>query len=291
MSTTVTVTGTGTPLYTPGRAGPGVLVSTDEVSLQFDAGQATRLRMSEAGFDISDLTALFVTHHHSDHLLGLPDVLTTRWMEMYKAESPRLPVYVPDGMAADIVDHVMDAWEAEVAMRVRHAGYQNPNPRPDVRRFDASPNLETVATFDEVIVQSSLVEHAPVDPAVGYRISTPSGIVAVSGDTRVCEGLENLCRGADIAVCEVIRPEGLIGLLSNPDKIAAYHADIGQLAEMAARVGVGHLLLTHLIPPPSTAEDKQAFVDDVRAAGFNGGVTVADDLDAVSIADPTGDAD
>jgi len=284
MTTTATVTGTGTPLYTPGRAGPGVLVRTNEVALQFDAGQATRLRMSESGFDISELTALFITHHHSDHMLGLPDVLTTRWMELYKAVAPRLAVFAPDGIAADIADHVMDAWHDEVAMRVAHAGYQNPDPLPDVRRFPATPNLGTVATFGDVTVESCLVEHSPVEPAVGYRVTTPSGVVAVSGDTRVCDGLANLCRDADIAVCEVIRPKGLVGLLSNPDKIAAYHADIGQLGAMATEVGVGHLLLTHLIPPPKNEADKQMFVDDIRATGFEGAVTVADDLDEVSIA-------
>lgn len=234
--------------------------------------------MSESGFDIGELTALFITHHHSDHMLGLPDVLTTRWMELYKAPADRLPVYAPDGMAADIADHVMDAWRDEVAMRVKHAGYQNPDPRPDVRRFTATQNVELVAEFGDAKVESSLVEHSPVEPAVGYRVSTPSGVVAVSGDTRVCTGLENLCRGADVAVCEVIRPKGLVGLLSNPDKIAAYHADIEELGQMAARAEVGHLLLTHLIPPPKSAADKQAFVDDILATGYSGEVTVADDL-------------
>ncbi len=283
MPTTVTVTGTGTPLYTPGRAGPGVLVRSGEVSLQFDAGQATRLRMSESGFDISDLTALFITHHHSDHMLGLADVLTTRWMEIYQATVPRLRVYAPDGMAAEIADRVMDAWHDEVAMRVAHADYKNRDPLPDVHRFTATSAVEMVATFGNVVVESTLVEHSPVTPAVGYRITTAEAVVAVSGDTRVCEGLETLCRDADVAVCEVIRPQGLIGILSDPEKIAAYHADIGQLGAMAARAGVGHLLLTHLIPPPKTQADKQAFVDDIRAAGFDGDLTVADDLDGVTL--------
>jgi ribonuclease Z len=140
-----------------------------------------------------------------------------------------------------------------------------------------------VATFGNVVVESTLVEHSPVTPAVGYRITTAEAVVAVSGDTRVCEGLETLCRDADVAVCEVIRPQGLIGILSDPEKIAAYHADIGQLGAMAARAGVGHLLLTHLIPPPKTQADKQAFVDDIRAAGFDGDLTVADDLDGVTL--------
>lgn len=287
MTTNVVVTGTGTPVYTPGRAGPGVLITHDDVALQFDAGQATRLRMSEADFDIARLSGIFITHHHSDHMVGLTDVLMTRWMEVYRAETPRLPVYAPDGTAAQIAEDLMNAWEDEIAMRVDHVGYKNKSPKPEVVRFAATVELATVAEFAEVTVSSCLVEHAPVVPSVGYRVETPDGVVAISGDTRVCPALENICRGADVAVCEVIRPQGLVGLLSDPDRIARYHSDVTELGAMASRVGIKHLVLTHLIPPPTTELDKQAFVDDIRAAGFGGDLTVADDLDSVSVTGPT----
>ncbi len=283
MTTRVTITGTGTPVYAPGRAGPGVLVRHGDVALQFDAGQATRLRMSETDFQIADLTAVFITHHHSDHMVGLTDVLITRWLEVFRRETSPLPVFAPDGMAAQIAEDLIDAWEDEVAMRVAHAGYPNASPRPDVRRFVAADTLDTVASFGDVDVAALLVEHHPVVPAVGYRITTPDGAVAISGDTRVCPALEELCRDVDVAVCEVIRPQALAGLLSNPEAIARYHADVTELGEMATRADVGHLVLTHLIPPPKDDADKQAFVDDIREAGFHGSLTVADDLDNVDL--------
>jgi len=282
MTTSVTITGTGTPLYVPHRAGAGVLVIHEQTALQFDAGQATRLRMSESGFDISQLDAIFITHQHSDHLMGLADLLTTRWLHSHDSHVAPLPVFAPDGMAADIAEGVLDVWADEIDMRMTHVSYPS-RPEPDVRRFEASAHVDEISRHGPVVVSSGLVDHPPVYPAVGYRVETPDGTVAISGDTRVCDGLENLCSGADIAVCEVIRIVGLETVLSNPSKIAHYHAEVGQLGAMAQRAGVKHLVLTHLIPPPETPAQKQDFVDDLRVAGYTGVITVADDLTQVTM--------
>ena len=78
--TVVTLTGTGVPLPSPGRAGPGTLVRYADLALQFDAGRATVLRLTEADTPPHALTALFVTHVHSDHVVDLADVALTRWI-------------------------------------------------------------------------------------------------------------------------------------------------------------------------------------------------------------------
>ena len=98
MTTTeVILTGTGVPHPRPGRAGAGVLVRCDGVALQFDAGRATVLRLVEAGTSPSDLSALFVTHVHSDHVVDLPDVVMTRWVQKQLASSAPLPIVAPEG--------------------------------------------------------------------------------------------------------------------------------------------------------------------------------------------------
>ena len=245
--------------------------------MQFDAGQATRLRLSDAGFSLTDLNALFITHHHSDHMMGLTDLLNSYWMLGLRTGSPQLPLFAPDGMAADISEHVMDVWRSEAEMRIESAGYADRSQYPDVRRFTPTAALTEVARFDDVVVSTILVEHSPVLPAVGYRVESPDGVVAISGDTRVCDNLQTLCQDADVAVCEALRPEGL------PPKLATHHSDAKEVGAMAARAGVGHLVLTHLIPPPKSEADKQAFADDVREGGFTGELTVADDLTSVEI--------
>ncbi|MCY4632596.1 MAG: MBL fold metallo-hydrolase, partial [bacterium] len=80
MTTSITITGSGIPMPSPGRAGAGVLVRHDDTLIQIDAGPATLFRLTEAGIDITRLAALVITHHHSDHLMGIPELVLTRWI-------------------------------------------------------------------------------------------------------------------------------------------------------------------------------------------------------------------
>ena len=101
----------------------------------------------------------------------------------------------------------------------------------------------------------------------------------------MCPALEDIAAGATVLVQEAFRPDSVPpGLLSDPESIAAYHSEVGDIGEMAMRAGVGALMLTHLIPPPESEEEKAGFVDDVRGAGYQGPVIVADDLNFVEVA-------
>ncbi len=283
MATSITVTGTGTPLHEPGRAGPGVLVRTGRTALQFDAGRATTLRLAEAGLDLAELTAVLVTHHHSDHLVGLADLAMTRWLEGDPAGAPPLPVVAPAGPAADIATAVLDAWAGEMAMRAEHTGRADVA-RIDVQRFDATPEPVEVLAVGDATVDAVAVRHEPVVPAVAYRVTTPDGIVVISGDTAVCAEVESLAAGADVLVHEAFRRAAVApGTLSDPDAIAAYHADTIELGALAVRAKVGVLVLTHLIPPPTTAAAAAAFHSDIRGAGYDGRVVVAEDLATVTL--------
>ena len=275
MPTRVVVTGTGTPIVTPDRAGPGVLVSCGDTHLQFDAGRATLLRLAAIGFSPVDLTALFVTHQHSDHLTGLADLLMTRWLE--GAADP-LPVYAPSGMAADLVQHLLVPWQKEIGMREAHRGYGG-HPRPEVHDFDPPPRVSPLFGHDHVDVEVSQVRHEPVSGAVGYRVITPDGVVVISGDTRVCDELAALSENADVLVAEAFLTSALEpGSVSDVDALAAYHAEVSELGTMAADAGVRHLMLSHLIPPPSDEDDEARFEDAIRESGFSGELSVCHDL-------------
>jgi ribonuclease Z len=281
----VTITGSGTPLMVAGRAGPGVLVAVDEdVKLQFDAGRATSLRLTEAGVSLPDLSAVFITHHHSDHLVGLSDLAMSWWLEQRAGAETPLPVVAPDGEAANIAEHLLDVWQTEMMMRANHTGRHSPA-EINVRRFAAPSIPQEVFTAGTVRVSAVQVRHEPVTPAVAYRVDAADGSVVISGDTAVCPALEKIATGATVLVQEAFRPDAVpAGLLSEPEAIAAYHSEVGAIGEMAARAGLGALMLTHLIPPPESEEEKVGFVDEVRAAGYEGPVIVADDLNFVEVA-------
>lgn len=286
----VTITGSGTPLMVPGRAGPGALVEVgDDVKLQFDAGRATTLRLTEAGVRLPDLTAVFLTHHHSDHMVGLADLAMSYWLEQWGEETPTLRVVAPLGQAAVMASRMLDVWRDEMTMRSAHTGRTN-NAAIAVEPFAATEEITPVFATGDVEVSAVQVRHEPVVPAVAYRVVAPGGSVVISGDTAVCATLEAIAHGATVLVQEAFRSDALPeGFLSDPEAIAAYHSDVAEIGMMAARAGVGTLVLTHVIPPPHSPEDKVAIVNDVRRAGYRGPVVVADDLDHVDFTPHTTD--
>ena len=282
MVTTVTITGTGNPGPSPDRAGPGVLVRHDGLALQFDAGRATTMRLTALGVRPPELDALFITHHHSDHLTGLADLVLTRWILDGSSTAGPLPIVAPAGPAERFAEALLDIWQEDI--EVRTVQTPRPHPRTDVRPFPVASRPEPVWSQGDVRVLAGGVRHEPVDPAVGYRVETPDGVVAITGDTRVCAEVGELATGADVLVYEALRVEAVLASPFLPDHICEYHADTRLLGAQAADLGVGSLVLTHLIPEPRTPGEVQAFADDVRAGGFTGDLLVAADLDTVTLA-------
>lgn len=282
LTTEVIVTGTGVPHLAPGRAGPGVLVRHASTALQFDAGRATALRLCEAGIQPQDLDALFVTHHHSDHLTGLVDLVFARWLQSLLGHEP-LTIVAPTGPSTRYLERMLDPYEDDIAIRKAHAG-RDDSPTPEVIGFTARSSVGTVWTHSNVRVSARAVHHEPVAPAVAYRIDTPDGVVVVSGDTIACEEVAELAHGADVLVHEAFRRAAMKPLAARFPalaRIADYHADTPAVGSIAKQAGVRTLVLTHLIPGPRNDQDKQAFIDDVRSGGFEGKIIVADDLETV----------
>ena len=283
--TVVTLTGTGVPLPSPGRAGAGTLVQFGEIALQFDAGRGTVLRLTEAGVRTSALAAQFVTHVHSDHVADLADVVMTRWISPEVSPAVPLPLIAPEGSTARFVRRMLDAYDDDIALRVEHV--QPAPPVLDLRAFEPSAEPAPVWTSDDgaVVVDAVGVHHEPVTGAVAYRVTTPTGVVVISGDTRVCDEVEQLSAGADVLVHEACRTTPMRDLIAGTqfEHIFSYHADTVPLGALTERAGVGHLVLTHLIPPPADDDAVAAFASDVRDGGYTGRVTVGTDLLRVEI--------
>lgn len=278
--TTVTLTGTGVPHAAPGRAGAGVLVRYKDIALQFDAGRATVLRLIEAGVSPTNLSALFVTHYHSDHVVDLPDVVLTRWVQENLHKAGPLPIVTPHGSALRFVERMMDAYDDDIHIRREHTA--NVDLRMDITAFTPTyePQQVWVSADGAVRVDAVAVHHEPVLDAVAYRVTTPDGSVVISGDTRVCDEVFSLASNADILVHEVCRTRALAANIKGTpfEQIFDYHADSVLLGEFAERYKIAHMVLTHLIPSPRTAEDAAKFEGDLRKGGYSGVVTVGHDL-------------
>jgi ribonuclease Z len=284
MKTELIVTGTGFPMPDANRAGPGALIRRGDVTLQFDAGRSTVQRLSAAGVKTPDLTAFFATHHHSDHLTGLQDLVLTRWNMDRRDRSGPLPIVVPDGHCVDFVNRMLDAWNHDLDVRREHSG-RTTDPSYDLIVFPVPGPEEIVEVWREgdVRVLAGQVRHEPVSPAVGYRIETPEGAIAITGDTKVCPEVARLAEGADVLLYEAMR----FSVVENEDLgrnfIMEYHADTRLIGAQAAELQTPTLILTHLIPGPNTPEEKALFVDEVRSGGFTGELIVADDLCSFSL--------
>lgn len=277
MSTSVTITGTGCPIPNGERAGPGALVRYDDMTLQFDAGRSTVQRLAGANVWLPSLTAVFITHHHSDHVSGLSDVLLTYWIMDRTDESPPLPIIAVDGPASKFVDSLLHGWEDDITVRTSHSG-RTTRPRYDLQAFPIPDAPTEVWRRDNVVVSAGQVRHEPCELSVGYRVDTPDGSVAITGDTRVCDEVAELADGVNVLVYEAMRFKFFDHLPERRRYVTDYHADATLIGKQAAELGVPKVILTHLIPAPMNEEERQGFADDVRAGGYEGEVVVADDL-------------
>ena len=210
--TEIVLTGTGYPRPNPDRAGPGVLVRRGDCVLQFDAGRATTLRLAALGVSCRDLSALFVTHHHSDHLVDLPDVVLTRWTvrDTDKPDRP-LPIVVPEGPASRFVERLLEAWREDIDVRVAQSG-RGTRPEIDCRPFACDEDALEVWNGGGLTVFARQVRHEPVVPAVAYRVESDEVLPARQGCRDRLRALDALGRARTAARSEAlqrsVRPAG-----------------------------------------------------------------------------------
>ncbi len=264
----VVVLGSGTPNPTPTRAGAAVAVVDGSPWVLVDCGRGATQRALEAGLDLTTVLAVMLTHHHSDHLSDLATLATTRWSA---GADPPLTVVAPDGPASRYAGACLSIFEDECfhGQARRAAGRR---PTINVAPFPGPHELTTVVDRLGWIVSTALVDHHPITPAVGYRIERNGIVVTVSGDTAVCDAMDQLARDADVLVHEALLTASVTA------ELLEWNAGARQVGQLAARSQVGQLVLTHLMPAPGTLAENDAFVVEARTGGYTGSIHVAHDL-------------
>ncbi len=277
MTVSITLLGTGSPLPSPDRAGPSTLVRAGDATLLVDCGRGVVLRLTAAGVLPVGLTAVLLTHLHSDHITDLNDIVTTHWV-MSPAPLP-LRVVGPPGTRA-VVDGVLAMLASDQRYRLDHHDDLNQGPDVDVTEVEPGDRLELGGAT--VVVHAT--DHRPVTPTVGYRIEHDGAVAALAGDTVPCTGLDELCAGADLYVQTVIRADLVRAIpAARLQDILDYHSTVEQAAQTAARAGVRTLVLTHYVPPlqPGQEDEWRA----LAAAHFDGEIVLGDDLTTATAGD------
>lgn len=272
--TTLVLLGTGMPRPNPEASGPATAVVVGSRTFLFDAGPGVMRQLAAAKLPLNGVTALFVTHLHSDHTLGIPDLLLTSWV---MGRRTPLLAFGPHGFKA-MTDHILAAWKEDIA--VRETGLEKEAPggyRADVIE------ISTRVLYDSggVRVIAIPVQHGDWAEAYGFRIETPGRVIVISGDTRYSPALESAARGADILVHEAypevrLAPEKRPGGESWPEYMRQFHTSDVEVGRLAAAARPKLLILHHLVRMQGTDEELLA---GVKRGGFLGRTVIGRDLE------------
>jgi ribonuclease Z len=274
----VTLLGTGNPRPSIDRFGPAILVEAGDLRLLFDCGRGAAQRLFQLGGAelLRSIDAVFLTHLHSDHVVGLPDLWLTGWL--FGRTAP-LPLTGPRGTAA-MATGLTASFAFDLKMRQEDEGLAPEGGRLKAR--DAAPGV--VFQRAGLVVVAFAVDHGPVRPAFGYRIGFAGRTVVLSGDTRATDVVAAQAKGADLLIHEVIAPEAerRLAAITDPhalERILAHHASPEDCGRLFATARPRLAVYSHIVPSPATAED---LVPPTRRF-YDGPLEVGRDLMAITI--------
>ena len=277
MSVDITLLGTGSPIADPHRAGPATLVQAGGEHYLVDAGRGVLMRLAAAGVPVGQLTAVCITHLHSDHITDLNDVITAMWITTF--EPTPLRIIGPPG-TRELVGHILASLGPDIGYRLAHHDDLTQPPLLDITEVDGVDRTDV--TVGAVRVTVAPTDHRPVEPSIAFRFDHDDVGVVVAGDTVPCNGLDRLCAGAQALVHTVIRKD-IIAALPIPrlQDTLDYHSSPEEAAATAARAGMDTLVLTHYVPaiPPGGGDDWR----ELATAHFHGRVELGDDLHHITI--------
>jgi ribonuclease Z len=273
-TTTVVLLGTGMPRPNPAASGPATAIVVGHRVFLVDAGAGVERQLAAAGLPISGVTALFVTHLHSDHTLGYPDLILTSWV--MRRRTP-LEAYGPHGLG-HMTKAILDAWSEDIHIRITGLEHESPTGyQIHVHEIDPGVIYDSAG----VRVTAIRVQHGNWPEALGYRFDAPDRSITLSGDTRPSEDLVRAAAGTDVLIHEVYpasraAPEQRPGGESWPQYLREFHTSDVELGGLAARIRPKLLILYHIV---RTGAGDEEILAGVRRGGFTGKVVIGKDLD------------
>lgn len=242
----VILLGTGNPRPALSRFGPSILVIAGERNLLFDCGRGVTQRIYQLKIPFNDVNALFLTHLHSDHTVGIPDLWLTGWVMGRKTP---LRIWGPEGTVG-MATHLQEAYAFDVHIR-RDVDEKLSPQGVIIQARDAGPG--TIYEENGLKVTAFPVDHGPVKPAFGYRVDFRGHSAVLSGDTTFSENLIRAAQGTDVLIHEVLdldayRQADDIYTPEQMQKVVAHHTTPQQAAIVFARVHPKLAVFSHIVP-------------------------------------------
>jgi ribonuclease BN (tRNA processing enzyme) len=264
LESRVILLGTGNPNPDIDRFGPSVAIVVDDSTYIVDFGVGLVRRAVKAGIKTTNLTRAFLTHLHSDHTIGYPDLIfTTR----VGGRTDPLEVYGPKGIT-DMTKHIMAAFKVDIDERIHGI---EPAERSSYIVNTHEMSEGCIFEDDLVSVEAFQVNHGSLE-AYGYKFVTPDRTIVISGDTRPSQKLMDIAKGCDVLIHEVY---SAVGLESRTEKWQKYHSTVHtssyELAEIANKVKPGLLVMYHQLFWGRTEEELVSEVNERYKGEFVSG--------------------
>lgn len=279
----VTLLGTGTPIPSAERFGPSTLIEAGDQKLLIDAGRGATIRLSQLKVPIGRIDALLLTHFHSDHTSGVPDVWLTGWLESHfgTRKSP-FRVIGPVGVKT-LMENLQRAYSLDLEIRIADEKLPPQGIAVSVTEYDRDG---VVYEKNGVKVIAFEVDHGDViKPAYGYRIEYGGRVAVISGDTRYNQNVIKYGAGADLLVHEVAAARPQLMAEAYVQRIIGHHVTPREAGMVFAQTKPKLAAFTHLVllasedVPPPTLDDIVAETGQV----YSGPLVVGEDLMAFEI--------
>lgn len=274
-STKIVLLGTGTPNADPERSGPSIAIVVNDTPYLVDFGPGVVRRAAAAfrngikGLEAKKLNRAFLTHLHSDHTAGYPDLILTPWV---LERTDPLEVFGPKGLNA-MTEHLLEAYREDIDIRL-NGGEPSNKTGYKVIAHEIKPGV--IYKDANVTVKAFLVEHGSWPEAYGYRFETADRTIVVSGDSKPSASVIENCNGCDVLIHEVYSQAGFAKRPPEWQKYhSRYHTSSRELAQIATKARPGLLVLYHQLFWGTSEED---LLKEVRA-GYSGKVVSGHDLD------------
>ena len=276
--TQIVLLGTGNPSADPDRMGPSVAIVVNDTSYLVDCGAgvvrraAAAARKGVTGLAIPKLKIAFITHLHSDHTVGYPDLILSPWV---LGRKDPLEVFGPAGIKA-MTDHILAAYSEDIELRINGLEHGNPTGYK-VNAHEIKPGV--VFKDANVTVKAFPVHHGSWREAYGYRFETRDKVVVLSGDCAPSQSVIDNCAGCDVLLHEVYTQLGYEE--SKPDwrkYVTNFHTSTKELAELATKARPKLLVLYHQMFFGGEKDTEEGMLKEMREF-YPGKVISAHELD------------